>query len=118
MIGLPQRSQESAGAAAEIEHTGAGRDQLRDALIIEPVLVENNGGAMRLVLHGGWRLGRGTELVEESPHHLAINSQVIGQQESIMAAGAPHVAITDRRVVGDQRINNVAGLVGWKQPVA
>src|ERR1019366_8619105 len=54
-------------------------------MISRPVLVENTGGAMRLVLHGGWRLGRGTELVEESPHHLAINSQVVGQQESIMA---------------------------------
>ena len=55
MVGLPQPGQQRAGAAAQVEHAGARRDQFGDALIIEPVLVEDAGRAVRLVFDGGAR---------------------------------------------------------------
>ena len=118
VVGLPQPGQERAGAAAQVEHAGARRDQLGDALVVEPVLVEDAGRAVRLVFDGGARVGRGGEMVEERPHHLAIHGQVIRQQEGVVAATALNVAIADRRVVGDQRVDDVTRLVGREQPVA
>ena len=37
-------------AAAEVQHAGPGRDQFDDAVIIEPVLMEDAGRPVRLVL--------------------------------------------------------------------
>ena len=47
MVGLLQPGQQRAGAAAEVEHAGARRDQFDDAVVVEPVLVEDAGRAMR-----------------------------------------------------------------------
>ena len=118
VVGLPQPGQQRARAAAEVEHTGTRRDQFGDALVVEPVLVKDAGGTMRFVFDGGAGVGRWGELVEEGPHHLAIDRQVVGQQEGVVAATALDVAVADRRVVGDQRVDDVARLVGWEQPVA
>src|ERR1035437_4831188 len=50
MVGLPQPDQQRAGAAAQVEHTGAGRNQLGDALVVEPVVMGSGVRALGVVL--------------------------------------------------------------------
>ena len=66
----------------------------------------------------GRRRRRAAQVAEERANQFAVPGEIIGQQESVVAAVALHVAVADRRVVGDQGVDDVAGLVGRKQPVA
>ena len=66
----------------------------------------------------GCSRGVASEVAEKRAYQFAVTGQIGGQQKRVVSAVALDVAVGDGRVVGDERVDDVARLVGRKQPVA
>ena len=73
---------------------------------------------IRLVIEGVRRGFPGRGGSRNAADHLAVNRQVVRQQEGVVAAIAGHVAVTDRFVQGEERFDDLAGLLRGEEPVA
>ena len=148
MAAVAQPRQQPARAATEIQHAGAGRNQVEDRFVIQPVMVEDAGGWQRG--EGRGERGRvscddtlncsnpeslaGREAVplpsppplslpslqirQKRPDHLPIHIQLVRQQKGVVSAVGLDVAVADRPPRGDQAVDNLLRLERRKQPVA
>ena len=66
-----------------------------------------------VVVGSRWPAGRAAvRFGQERPHQLAVDGQVVGQQEGVVAAVAGDVAVADRLVGGDQGVDDLLRLDG------
>ena len=118
-----QPGQQPAVAAAQVQHAGAGRNQLDDRVVVQAAAVEDARRILAAQLvqgHVGQRVvGRraAVEIRQEGPHGLAVDRQLVGQQEGVVAAVALHVAITHRLAFGDQGVDHLLRLERREEPV-
>src|SRR5271157_238226 len=121
MVALFEAQEQTASPATQVQHARSRRDQLDDALVIDAPPVENArwaGSVFRSAACRGKGRRRCRAVVKKGADEFAVAGDLIRQQKGIVTAIALDVAVVYGRIVGDEGVDDVAGLVGWKQPIA